>query len=136
VKFGARLPVRSCNSGVQHGLFIALALVRDELDALDAAAVLLQPEPPKGANCRHSPANGAAGNKIATPLDLQALSGDAYIRQARLLGDVLPVSRSTLWRWVNAGTFPAPVKLSAGMTAWRVQDVRDWLQNHQRLGGH
>jgi prophage regulatory protein len=135
VKFGAWLPVRSYNSGVQHGLSIALALVRDELDALDAAvSVVPQPRPLK-AQSLPSWADDTAGNETAA-LDLQALPGDAYIRQARLLGDVLPVSRSTLWRWVNAGTFPAPVKLSAGLIAWRVQDVRIWLQNHQRPDGH
>ncbi|UUZ55061.1 AlpA family phage regulatory protein [Massilia sp. H-1] len=34
-----------------------------------------------------------------------------------------PVSRATLWRWVAAGTFPKPVKLSPGVTAWDNDDL-------------
>jgi prophage regulatory protein len=45
---------------------------------------------------------------------------------------VVPVSSATLWRWVKAGTFPAPVKLSSGMTAWRVGDVRAWMQARKK----
>ena len=57
------------------------------------------------------------------------LTPTGYIRQAQLLASVLPFSASTLWRKVKAQTFPAPVKLSAGVTAWRVEDVRAWMEN-------
>ena len=43
---------------------------------------------------------------------------------------LLPVSRTTVWRWVRADKFPAPIRLSGGITAWRVEDIRTWLQNH------
>lgn len=33
-----------------------------------------------------------------------------------------------LLRRVTAGTFPAPLKLSARVTVWRVEDVRRWIQ--------
>ncbi len=36
------------------------------------------------------------------------------------------VSRATIWRWVSAGKFPAPVKLSPGCTRWRLADVEAW----------
>ncbi len=39
----------------------------------------------------------------------------------------IPVSPVTIWRWVAAGTFPAPIKLSGNVTAWRAEDVRAWL---------
>ena len=39
----------------------------------------------------------------------------------------VPFSKSTLWRRVNAGVFPAPVRLSVGITAWRAEDVRRWI---------
>jgi len=57
------------------------------------------------------------------------LPSTGYVRQAQLLASVLPFSASTLWRKVTAQTFPAPVKLSAGVTAWRVEDVRAWMEN-------
>jgi len=47
-----------------------------------------------------------------------------YVRQAQLLASVLPFSAATLWRKVKTQTFPAPVKLCADITAWRVEDVR------------
>ena len=40
---------------------------------------------------------------------------------------VIPVSRSTWRRWVKAGIAPQPVKLSVGVVAWRVGDLRCWL---------
>jgi predicted DNA-binding transcriptional regulator AlpA len=52
-----------------------------------------------------------------------------YVRQAQLLADVVPFSASTLWRQVKAQNFPAPVKLSPGITAWRVEEVRAWMEN-------
>jgi prophage regulatory protein len=42
----------------------------------------------------------------------------------------IPVSKATMWRWVKAGTFPAPVKLSSNVTAWRVENVRRWMAEH------
>ena len=39
------------------------------------------------------------------------------------------VSRSTIVRWVEAGLFPKPTKLSNRVTVWRVGDVRAWLQS-------
>ncbi len=131
VKFGARLPIRGGNRGVQHGLSIALVLVRDELDAVDVAStVAKQPGPLKS---EPSPSQ-ATKDVQAKPalLDLQSMPDDAFVRQARLLNDVVPVSSATLWRWVKAGTFPAPVKLSSGMTAWRVGDVRAWMQARKK----
>lgn len=41
---------------------------------------------------------------------------------------IFPVSSATLWRMVKAGKFPAPVKLSEGITAWDVESVRSWLE--------
>ncbi|MGH8584788.1 MAG: helix-turn-helix transcriptional regulator [Gammaproteobacteria bacterium] len=53
---------------------------------------------------------------------------DGYLRQAQLIPGIIPLSSPTLWRMVRAGTFPAPVKLSPRVTAWRVEDVRAWMQ--------
>ena len=64
-----------------------------------------------------------------------SLADNAYIREAELAhnskrpgaGVPLPFSRATLWRKVKQGTFPKPVKLSEGVTAWQVGEVRAWL---------
>lgn len=50
-----------------------------------------------------------------------------YIRQVQLV-KIIPFSAATLWRKVKDGSFPSPVKLSARVTAWRVEDLRAWMQ--------
>ena len=56
----------------------------------------------------------------------QVDSNQGFIRQKRLLG-ILGFSAPTLWRKVKAGTFPKPIKLGANMTAWRVEEVHQWI---------
>lgn len=52
-----------------------------------------------------------------------------FLRQVQVLRFV-PISKSTLWRQVQAGTFPQPVKLSERVTAWRAEDLRRWIDQH------
>ena len=50
---------------------------------------------------------------------------------------VLPYSATTIWRKSRSGEFPSPIKISAGITAWRVGDVRKYLEqlNNLKSGG-
>ena len=57
------------------------------------------------------------------------LSATGFIRQAELIPAIVPVSSATLWRMVGRGDFPRPVKLSARVTAWRCESVREWLDS-------
>jgi hypothetical protein len=65
-----------------------------------------------------------------------ALPDSAFVRESQLVQDPkrprypspLPFSAATLWRKVAAGTFPKPIKLSTRVTAWRVAEVRTFLQ--------
>lgn len=34
------------------------------------------------------------------------------------------ISHSTIWRYTKMGLLPTPQKISAGVTAWRVGDLR------------
>lgn len=52
-----------------------------------------------------------------------------FVRQKQLVPNIVPFSASTLWAKVRAGKFPAPVKLSEGVTAWRVEEVREWMNS-------
>lgn len=71
------------------------------------------------------------------PSAFDALPNSAYVREAQLVCDPkrpefpapLPFSAATLWRKVADGSFPKPVKLSVRVTAWRVADVRAFLQS-------
>lgn len=60
-----------------------------------------------------------------------SLPESGYIRQSQLIPTIFPFSSATLWRKVKAGTFPKPVKLGPRITAWRVEDIRDFIE---RLG--
>jgi prophage regulatory protein len=51
-----------------------------------------------------------------------------YVRQSQLIPEIFPFSAATLWRKVRAGTFPRPVKLAPRITAWKVEDIRAFLQ--------
>lgn len=39
--------------------------------------------------------------------------------------------KSTLYDYLQAGTFPAPVKLSARSVAWRLSEVEAWIESRQ-----
>lgn len=51
-----------------------------------------------------------------------------FIRERRLRPAIIPVSHSVLWGWVKQGRFPAPIKLSERVTAWRVSDIQQWIE--------
>ena len=78
--------------------------------------------------------------KIKPPA-FDTLPESAFIREYQLVYDPkrpefpapLPFSAATLWRKVAAGTFPKPVKLSQRVTAWRVADVRTFLQTPREV---
>lgn len=53
-----------------------------------------------------------------------------YLRIKDLVKRV-PVAKSTIWLWVSAGKFPAPVKLSENVTAWPVASVEKWEAERQ-----
>ncbi|WP_076565283.1 AlpA family phage regulatory protein [Janthinobacterium sp. TND4EL3] len=63
------------------------------------------------------------------------LPATGFVRQANLIPNVIPFSAATLWRRVKSGEFPAPVKLSARVTAWRCEDVHAWMQSRMAAGG-
>ena len=64
-----------------------------------------------------------------------ALPNSAYIREGQLVQSYkrpdypapLPFSAPTLWRMVKNHKFPAPVRLTTAVTAWKVGDVRAWI---------
>lgn len=58
-----------------------------------------------------------------------------FIRQADLVPGLVPFSPATLWRKVKSGEFPQPVKLSARVTAWRLEEVHAWMQSRTSEGG-
>jgi predicted DNA-binding transcriptional regulator AlpA len=44
---------------------------------------------------------------------------------------VIPISKSSLYAGIKEGRYPAPVKLSERTSAWRVEDIRNWIEKHK-----
>ena len=62
----------------------------------------------------------------AMPVAALTLPETGFLRQPQVLAFV-PISKSTLWRRIQARTFPEPVKLSERVTVWRAEDIRRWI---------
>ena len=67
--------------------------------------------------------------QIAESLHVKYLPPQGMSRASQLI-PFLPFGSSTLWAWSRSGRFPAPIKLSPTMTAWRNADVIEWLESH------
>lgn len=50
--------------------------------------------------------------------------------RARDILPFLPFGRTTLHEWSQDGRFPASIRLSPTMVAWRNSDVLEWLNSH------
>lgn len=63
-------------------------------------------------------------------LAVHALPAEGLVRLPSILA-VVPVGKSTLWKMISDGRFPAPVRPSPfgpRVTVWRATDVRAWLE--------
>lgn len=49
--------------------------------------------------------------------------------------DRVGAKRSSIYAWCKAGTFPAPVRLSARAVAWREDDIDRWIAARTTTGG-
>ena len=65
-----------------------------------------------------------------------ALPETGFIRLPQIIGNsktntpaIIPVCRATWWAGVKSGRFPASVKLSPRVTAWRIEDIRALIAN-------
>ena len=62
------------------------------------------------------------------PISFDNLPDVALIQLRPLLQyKVVPYSATTVWRLCRTGKFPRPIKVSPGITAWRVADIRKYL---------
>lgn len=53
---------------------------------------------------------------------------DRFLRLKTVL-DRTGLSRSTLYRKVQAGTFPPQIRIAARCAGWRESAVNDWMRN-------
>ena len=66
-----------------------------------------------------------------------------YLRLPQIIGDpktepptppIFPVCSSTWWNGIKKGIYPSPVKLSANVTAWKVEDIRELIDRINNQG--
>jgi prophage regulatory protein len=64
--------------------------------------------------------------EVFDDLPRAALPAEGFVRLSAILGPIgpIPVSKSTWWAGVKNGKFPRPIKMSKGVTVWRVEDIR------------
>jgi predicted DNA-binding transcriptional regulator AlpA len=67
-------------------------------------------------------------------IKVNTLFETGFLRQSQILGDarrgvpgLIPVSATTWWTWVREGKAPKPLKLSPGLTVWRVEEIRAFM---------
>ena len=41
---------------------------------------------------------------------------------------IVNISHVTVWRLLNSGKFPAPLRVSQRLRLWRAEDVREWMR--------
>ena len=54
-------------------------------------------------------------------------SEEPRLLKAREVYERLGISRATLYRMIEKGQFPPPLKLSTGTSRWHSQDVEDFI---------
>jgi prophage regulatory protein len=71
-----------------------------------------------------SPSNGGDG---------QVLPEKALYRLPRVLG-LVPVSKTTWYRWIAEGKAPAPIKLGEKTTVWKSEDIFRFIDDATKEG--
>jgi prophage regulatory protein len=64
---------------------------------------------------------------------MSQLPAEGFLRLHQIIGNpkavppippIIPVKSTAWWTGIKAGRYPAGVKLSPGVTVWRVEDIR------------
>ena len=64
------------------------------------------------------------------------LPQEGFVRLKNIIGpgNPIPVGKTAWWVGVGEGRYPQPVKLSPGVTAWRVEAIRELIENPPQTG--
>lgn len=57
------------------------------------------------------------------------------VRRPQVL-EVTGLSRATVYRLIDQGLFPAPVKLGPNSVGWRESEILLWLESRERVDSH
>jgi prophage regulatory protein len=64
---------------------------------------------------------------IQIPTDIPNIG---FLRLPQIL-KFIPIGKSTWWQWVAIGKAPKSVKLGPGITAWKIEDIRQLIVDLQ-----
>jgi len=69
--------------------------------------------------------------EVCADVPRAALPAEGFVRLSAILGPIgpIPVSKSTWWAGVKSGKFPRPIKISEGVTVWRVEEIRALIRD-------
>lgn len=98
---------------------------REALDLFSAAGLSEHALPEVDDLKRAAPAAKPARKpkkKAISPISVEGAQNERYLRDTAV-AQRYGVSRQTVWRWAAQGALPEPIKLSEGVTRWRVSDL-------------
>ncbi|PWY56060.1 transcriptional regulator [Legionella qingyii] len=74
---------------------------------------------------------------------MNQLPQTGYLRLSQILGNpkanppvppIIPIGKSSWWEGVKNGRFPQPTKLGPRITVWRVEEIRQLINDGVRGG--
>lgn len=78
---------------------------------------------------KRSPSEGSSQrDQTADPLS----ASPGRLIRFKELREMIPLSRTSVWRGVNAGTFPRPCRLSENVVAWKENEIVEWMNERER----
>ena len=66
-----------------------------------------------------------------SPARKGALESDPMLRPSEVMART-GLSRTTIWRRVRAGAFPAPVEIGVNSIGWPATEISAWLESRPR----
>ncbi len=55
------------------------------------------------------------------------LPQEGFVRLPQVLA-LIPIGKTQFWKGIKEGKFPAPIKLGARTSAWKVEDIRALIE--------
>jgi len=63
-------------------------------------------------------------------MNTNILPETGFVRLPTIL-KIIPVGKSTWWAGIKSGRFPKSVKLGPRTTAWRIEDIKEIIENYK-----
>jgi prophage regulatory protein len=60
-----------------------------------------------------------------------SLPENGFVRLSTII-KIIPIGKTTWWAGVKSGRYPQPVKLGTRVTAWRVEDIRTFIESFNK----